>query len=115
MEQDEVAEWLRRWTANPLGSARRTTRPLQCVRRNAPKNVFCGILRSGIGNPPTSLAMFCRGRRKENYEYSTSTMGRNRSSVRKRVQRKEGKKRTHATRLEKLVKSSGIKSLEEKV
>ena len=26
--QDEVAEWLRRWTANPLGSARVGSNPI---------------------------------------------------------------------------------------
>ena len=26
--QDEVAEWLRRWTANPLGSARAGSNPV---------------------------------------------------------------------------------------
>ena len=27
-EHDEVAEWLRRWTANPLGSARVGSNPI---------------------------------------------------------------------------------------
>lgn len=27
-QQDEVAEWLRRWTANPLGSARVGSNPI---------------------------------------------------------------------------------------
>ena len=28
LQQDEVAEWLRRWTANPLGSARVGSNPI---------------------------------------------------------------------------------------
>ena len=28
LAQDEVAEWLRRWTANPLGSARVGSNPI---------------------------------------------------------------------------------------
>ena len=28
MQSDEVAEWLRRWTANPLGSARVGSNPI---------------------------------------------------------------------------------------
>ena len=30
-QQDEVAEWLRRWTANPLGSARVGSNPILVV------------------------------------------------------------------------------------
>ena len=31
VQQDEVAEWLRRWTANPLGSARVGSNPILVV------------------------------------------------------------------------------------
>ena len=30
--QDEVAEWLRRWTANPMGSARVGSNPILVVK-----------------------------------------------------------------------------------
>ncbi len=36
-EEDEVAEWLRRWTANPLCSARMGSNPILVV-----KNLFEG-------------------------------------------------------------------------
>ena len=32
MYQDEVAEWLRRWTANPMGSARVGSNPILVVK-----------------------------------------------------------------------------------
>ena len=31
LQQDSVSEWLRRWTRNPLGSARRGSNPLAVV------------------------------------------------------------------------------------
>ena len=31
LHQDEVAEWLRRWTANPMGSARVGSNPILVV------------------------------------------------------------------------------------
>ena len=31
LQQDSVSEWLRRWTRNPLGSARRVSNPLAVV------------------------------------------------------------------------------------
>ena len=32
LARDEVAEWLRRWTANPMGSARVGSNPILVVR-----------------------------------------------------------------------------------
>ena len=37
--QDEVAEWLRRWTANPMGSARVGSNPI-LVDNFGLKNIF---------------------------------------------------------------------------
>ena len=39
---DEVAEWLRRWTANPLGSARVGSNPILVVPR------FYGVMVSTL-------------------------------------------------------------------
>ena len=35
---DEVAEWLRRWTANPMGSARVGSNPILVVMFSTPQN-----------------------------------------------------------------------------
>ena len=44
---DEVAEWLRRWTANPMGSAR-------------------------VGSNPANCEHFCPGKKMENKIYVAS-------------------------------------------
>ena len=41
--QDEVAEWLRRWTANPLGSARVGSNPILVDDFEGSKHVTVGL------------------------------------------------------------------------
>jgi hypothetical protein len=57
LSKDSVTEWLRRWTRNPLGSARRGSHPLAVVLwRSAPNGVeklsSQGFLVSTIGAMP---------------------------------------------------------------
>ena len=47
---DEVAEWLRRWTANPLGSARVGSNPILVEEFLFLKFVFLSFWGSGGGS-----------------------------------------------------------------
>ena len=53
-QQDEVAEWLRRWTANPLGSARVGSNPilvgdLLCLISSLPLGFTANVRRHPMG------------------------------------------------------------------
>ena len=56
---DEVAEWLRRWTANPLGSARVGSNPIFV----APPHWFYGVMVSTLdfesSDPSSNLGRTC--------------------------------------------------------
>lgn len=57
---DEVAEWLRRWTANPLGSARVGSNPILVGIRG-----FYGVMVSTLdfesSDPSSNLGRTCTG------------------------------------------------------
>ena len=42
--EDTVSEWLRRWTRNPLGSARRGSNPLGVAFWFRPTNMICAAI-----------------------------------------------------------------------
>ena len=44
---DTVSEWSRRWTRNPLGSARRGSNPLGVVRAALKNRYICSLIRYG--------------------------------------------------------------------
>ena len=62
--QDEVAEWLRRWTANPLGSARVGSNPILVDVR------FYGVMVSTLdfesSDPSSNLGRTCKFYEKKN-------------------------------------------------